>query len=573
MDHVLKRGAAAWLAVMLLFLCSPPVPAMASGASPASVERAEKLASLNLFRGTGVNADGTPVYNLNAYPTRLHGLIMLTRLLGVEDQALEFRAASPFLDVSGDGSPYVAYAWWNGITNGTSPTTFEPDVPLTARGYITFLLRALGYREEDGDFAWGGQVELAASLGMMGAEAGARLEQASFNRGDMVDLSYAALTCPIKGSTQTLAEKLVRDGVFSAQAGYAAGVLGNGVRWVYDYVPYDGSTVTYADRRVALRSGTVSAHVITVNGSNPKVSVKAAMVGGRLGETAPFSEIVAGSGGAVAVINANFFLSSSDSKAPIGHVMADGELLYADSGISSLGIFEDGSFRIGRPSIFTRLRSGSDDWSVYSVDTDDQTSTTSILYTPAYGSSVTMQRPGWAMTASYGVITEFYYAGTGAVLNIPANGFVVYMGIDYASTDYFRIPQIGQTVTMEHYLRAADEDGFTLDGVTDIVSGAPRLVRKGEIVTTLEEGFTEARFTTQSAPRTAVGIDGAGRLLLVCVPGGATIGQMRELMLALGCVDAFNLDGGASCGMYYRGTYLATPGRELTVTLQVFVDP
>ena len=105
-----------------------------------------------------------------------------------------------------------------------------------------------------------------------------------------------------------------------------------------------------------------------------------------------------------------------------------------------------------------------------------------------------------------------------------------------------------------------------------VISGAPRLVQDGEIVTTLEAGFTEARFTTSSTPQTAVGVNAEGKLLLVSVPK-ATIQQMRELMLALGCVDAFNVDGGASCGMYYNGKYLATPGRELTVTLQVFVDP
>ena len=37
--------------------------------------------------------------------------------------------------------------------------------------------------------------------------------------------------------------------------------------------------------------------------------------------------------------------------------------------------------------------------------------------------------------------------------------------------------------------------------------------------------------------------------------------------------SAINLDGGASCAMYYNGQYLATPGRELTATLQVFVSP
>ena len=111
-----------------------------------------------------------------------------------------------------------------------------------------------------------------------------------------------------------------------------------------------------------------------------------------------------------------------------------------------------------------------------------------------------------------------------------------------------------------------------MENLVAMISGGPRLVQDGTIVTTLEPGFQEDRFTTATSPRTAVGINGQGKLLLVSVPGGATTQQMRELMLGLGCVDAFNLDGGASCGMYYNGQYLATPGRNLTVTLQVSVS-
>ncbi|MBQ7086882.1 MAG: phosphodiester glycosidase family protein, partial [Clostridia bacterium] len=60
-----------------------------------------------------------------------------------------------------------------------------------------------------------------------------------------------------------------------------------------------------------------------------------------------------------------------------------------------------------------------------------------------------------------------------------------------------------------------------------------------------------------------------GKILIVSVKS-ATIQQMRELMLNLGCVDAFNLDGGASTAMYHNGNYIRTPGRELTTTLQIF---
>ena len=148
------------------------------------------------------------------------------------------------------------------------------------------------------------------------------------------------------------------------------------------------------------------------------------------------------------------------------------------------------------------------------------------------------------------------------------------MGSDFASTAWFRAPQVGDSMTMEYYLTKEDPEGFTLDNVVSVVSGGPRLVTDGAIDTYMEYNFSDtSRFgPTAASSRTAVGINGEGKLLLVSV-SRATIQQMRELMLALGCVDAFCLDGGASCGMYCNGKYYSTPGRELTTTLQVFVAP
>ena len=252
--------------------------------------------------------------------------------------------------------------------------------------------------------------------------------------------------------------------------------------------------------------------------------------------------------------------------------MVNGEFLFGNSGISSLGITESGEVRIGRPPLFTRLRSGENQWSIYEINTADQSADVSVLYTPAYGSAVTFKNGGMALVVRDGVIRDYYTAAAGLEIAIPADGYVAFLGNAYAATDYFRTPVIGDSISMEYYLFRDDEEGFTLDGVTSIVSGAPRLVKDGQIVTTLEPGFTESRFTTLNSPRTAIGINRDGKLLLVCVPGGATIQQMRELMLKLDCEDAFNLDGGASCAMYYNGDYIAAPGRKLTVTLQVFVN-
>ena len=561
----MRKRILSWVLAAVLASSLLVLPVSASGSSTSSTDHANKLASLHLFRGT------TNGYQLDNTPTRLQGLIMLIRLLGLEEEALACTEDVPFTDV-GSGKEYVAYAYHHGITNGTTATTFSPGTALSARNYVTFLLRSLGYDDGAGEFSVQTSLTFAAQLGMMTSSAAQTLPSIKMNRGDMVDLSYAALTCCLKSSETTLAQKLITDGVFTEAEAQAAGVLGSGAGWTYTYTPYDNSTITHSKRTVSTSKGSVTANILTVNVQNPKVTVKSALVGNRLGATASFSEIVKQSG-AKAVINGNFFDSYGTFKRPIGHVMVNGAILYGNSGLSSLGITKNGEIRIGRPAVFTRIKaSDGSSWAAYEVNTSSQGASVATLYTPAYGSSVALKVDGYIMTVTNGTISSYQYMTAGTSAPIPSNGFVVYMGATYMSYDYNRTPTVGSTVTTEYFLQREDAEGFTMDDMVSIVSGAPRLVQDGAIVTTLEAGFQEERFTVNSSPRTAVGVNREGKLLLVSVPS-ATIQQMRELMLSLGCVDAFNLDGGASCGMYYNGSYLATPGRALTTTLQVFVTP
>ena len=314
----MKERVISCLLAVVLAASLLAVPAAASGSSPASTDRADKLAALHLFQGT---ADG---YKLDNTPTRMQGLVMLIRLLGKEEEALSRKETSPFTDLTW-GQDHAGYAYTHGLTKGTGDgTTFTPNTPLSATGYVTFLLRALGYSDTEGDFTWGQQMAFANSLGMIDQAAVSKLPGLTLNRGDMVDLSYAALTCRMKGESRTLAEKLRDDGVFTTAEGKAAGVLGSGAGWTYSYVPYNNSTVSYAKKTVATSKGNVTAHVLTVNTASPRVTVKSAMVNNTLGNTAPFSQIVKNSGGAVAVINGNFFAAYDAFKVPIGHVMVDG---------------------------------------------------------------------------------------------------------------------------------------------------------------------------------------------------------------------------------------------------------
>lgn len=334
-----------------------------------------------------------------------------------------------------------------------------------------------------------------------------------------------------------------------------------------------GDPVSLRGGSFTVPSGTVKANIITVDMSDPRVSVKMTMVDNALNHTKNFKDILSGSG-AVAAVNGNFFESYADVQDPIGHVMSGGTFLYGNSGMSSLGITKDNQMRWGRPAVFTRIKvteGAGQEWSAYNVNTLEQLYDGSVLYTPARGTTITATFDGAAMVVRGGVIASYGAVAAGDVVGIPQDGFVFLMGAGYISTSYYRGPTVGQKVVLEPYLQVADTEGFTLEGVTDVVTGAPRLVRGGALESHLDVGFTEARFTTAVTPRTAVGTTKDGKLLLVNTPS-AGLQQLRELMLQLGCVEAVNLDGGASTGMYFKGDYIATPGRALTTTLQVFVN-
>jgi exopolysaccharide biosynthesis protein len=66
-------------------------------------------------------------------------------------------------------------------------------------------------------------------------------------------------------------------------------------------------------------------------------------------------------------------------------------------------------------------------------------------------------------------------------------------------------------------------------------------------------------------PRTAIGQRADGAVLMLCIDGrqlrsiGASFGDIRDVMLDFGAVNACSLDGGSSTVMYYNGEYLTWP--------------
>jgi len=191
----------ALLAALLLAACPFAAAAHVSG-----TEALEALSALGLLRGTGEGLE--PDRPL----TRAEALVMLIRLMGLEEAALSDGTPCPFTD-GGWASDYLGYAGRVGLVTGKDALHFGGDETATVRDYLTLTLRALDYADAAGDFCWAESIAFSDSIGLTHGEYSAA---DTLLREDMALISYTALTLRPKDSGLTLAERLYRSGAVSA---------------------------------------------------------------------------------------------------------------------------------------------------------------------------------------------------------------------------------------------------------------------------------------------------------------------------------------------------------------------
>lgn len=173
---------------------------------------ADALKAMGLFQGS-TTAYGSG-YDLENAPTRMEGLIMFLRLMGKEDAALAFSGESvTFADVPNWAAAYAAYAYNQGYTKGQGldsqgNVVFGSFSQLSAKDYMTFLLRALSYQEGI-DFNWSTAISDAKTLGVITKGEESLLTEKPFLRSQVVYLSYFSLSAKARGEEVTLLNRLI----------------------------------------------------------------------------------------------------------------------------------------------------------------------------------------------------------------------------------------------------------------------------------------------------------------------------------------------------------------------------
>ena len=295
---------------------------------------------------------------------------------------------------------------------------------------------------------------------------------------------------------------------------------------------------------------------------------------------------VAGRHGAVAAINAGFFLPNGD---PAGLFKMDGRLI-SDTRRPR------GAVAVIRSAEGTRLLfdrvTGSASLSIHRqsgrstrvpIDGIDTTRLRGrlMIFTPAYHDHTGTAAGGleWILTGRPPAIS----AGPleGGRTPIPEAGFVLSYG-GRSPPAALRTLRPGMRVDVIQRLTPRDGDAGEWSRANDIVGGAGLLARRGRYIgdwtaEVLTPGFAETRH-----PRTMIGVASDNTVWLAAVDGrqpahsaGMTLRELQALARRLRLTDALNLDGGGSTTMWVDGQVVNRPSdaagpRKVSDALLVF---
>ncbi len=225
-----------------------------------------------------------------------------------------------------------------------------------------------------------------------------------------------------------------------------------------------------------------------------------------------------------------------------------------------------------------------------------------VLYTPAYGPELTGKSAMKVLrfsNAPRSLRPDSYTLTVDSVSNMEpytigeAEWLIAFTGSCASLLDD---AILGKQITLQFSLKSADNactspsraknttDNEMWNRLRWAVGGGPWLVRDGSVyIDSVQESFKDD-ITEKRHPRTALGIDARGHLLMVTVDGrrdgatGMTLAELAGYMRSLGAVNAMNLDGGGSTTMALYGGRLAnTPSdsspRAVANGLLVYTKP
>lgn len=288
--------------------------------------------------------------------------------------------------------------------------------------------------------------------------------------------------------------------------------------------------------------------------------LEVALAGSRVGDRGELARMAQRSG-AVCAINGTFLAAyAGQSGEPWGTLVQKGQALHLGSLGTRLDIYRDGTLRFVPDGLRVRgqidgKRGYPHDWYAYTLNQTPSSRNYAYLFTPARGFRLGFAA-GMAVVTSGGVVQSLV---RGSDVSIPADGFVLALGGAEVGV-LGKLFRVGQRLDY----RVQSKEGRPLEAYFSLGAG-PRLLVAGQIADYGREGFS-GKLLGERGQRSAVGLSGGGELILAVI-GNSNVREEAQVMRALGAVEAMNLDGGASSGLYCNGRSYLKPGRTIANAL------
>ncbi|MGK4584372.1 phosphodiester glycosidase family protein [Kitasatospora sp. HPMI-4] len=325
---------------------------------------------------------------------------------------------------------------------------------------------------------------------------------------------------------------------------------------------------------------------------------------------------LAAEGGALAAVNGGYFVMDPAAGVPgqpIGAVVEHGRLLHEATDGRIAAILRDGGRRIEFAELSTaiRLRTPDGDHAVAGLNRSpglipncgqagdrptaaplmDVTCTKpdeTVVLTPEYGSAPPAGPGAQAVLDPAGTVVS---VGPRDGRPVPAGDTVVQSIGTEAAWLTGSLP-VGGRLALETTVTdgRGRQVGFGPDDY--VIAGGPKLLTRGaQDIRPVADGLVHPGdpsyfygWGIRRNPRTAIGTDRAGRIILLQADGrepgysqGLSLDEEARVLHALGATEAMNLDGGGSSAMYAAGTGLvgrpSDPAGERAVGNALLVLP
>jgi len=273
------------------------------------------------------------------------------------------------------------------------------------------------------------------------------------------------------------------------------------------------------------------------------------------GTTTPeevLAEVGAKGYAAAAVVNADFF--SMSSGVPEGLLITDGVLRCSDSWQNAVGIRADGSFFLGAPQLKIQLTGGGKTVSITYIN-KLRTNKGVYLLTSDFDDTDHLRRAGtkvWLkvtdgreITIGGRVAVEVERIEQSADESAIPEGYMLLTVADDGPGEQVKTLEVGDRLT----LSVSSADTRWNDAVYACGAGA----------FLVSDGVAASGLSASKRPVTALGIRADGSVVILAADGrsagysaGFSLAEAARHLLAQGCVNAVNLDGGGSTTVYTR---------------------